>query len=175
MQGQLVFTGRTLDVALKQPDTWFVVKTDQGVRYTRAGAVQVAADGTLRTPEGHRYLGSDHNVMRVRTDARSVALSPNGSVTVDDSATNQQLAVVTFANGADLQKEGSVLVRAGSSARPRPAAPDLEVGTLESSNAGGMGGMNSLVQASREFEMLTKVIEAFSQTEQRTAQDVARK
>jgi flagellar basal body rod protein FlgG len=35
--------------------------------------------------------------------------------------------------------------------------------------------MTSLVQASREFEMLTKVIDAFSQVELRVAQTVAQK
>ena len=175
-QGQMVYTARSLDVALRQPDTWFVVKTPQGERYTRAGAIQVGTDGTLRTPEGYQYLGANRAVIRARTDARQVSISPNGSVTVDDSETNQQLAVVSFANTEGLVKEGAVLVRATPAAgRPRVATPDLEMGTLESSNSSALGGMNALVTASREFEMLTKVIEAFSQIEQRVAQDVARK
>ena len=172
----MVYTARSLDVALRQPDTWFVVKTPQGERYTRAGAIQVGTDGTLRTPEGYQYLGANRAVIRARTDARQVSISPNGSVTVDDSETNQQLAVVSFANTEGLVKEGSVLVRATPAAgRPRVAAPDLEMGTLESSNSSALGGMNALVTASREFEMLTKVIEAFSQIEQRVAAEVARK
>ena len=113
---------------------------------------------------------------RPRTDARNVAISANGGVTVDDADTGQQLSVVKFANPEGLVKEGSVLVRATPSAgRARAAAPNIEMATLESSNASALGGMTSLVQASREFEMLTKVIEAFSQVEQRVAQDVARK
>lgn len=176
MQGPMTFTGRTLDVALRQPNAWLVVKTDQGERYTRAGAVQVGADGTLRTPEGYPYVGTNHSVIRVRAAANNVAISFNGEVTVDGAATGLQLAVVTFADSAGMQKEGSVLMRAGATTpRPRSVVPDLEVGTLELSNAGGMGGMTGMVQSSREFEMLTKVIEAFSQMEQRTAQEVARK
>jgi flagellar basal body rod protein FlgG len=175
-QGQLVYTGRATDVALRDPDTWFVVKTPQGERFTRAGAIQVAADGTLRTPEGYLYVGTNHSILRARTDARNVAISANGGVTVDDADTGQQLSVVKFANPEGLVKEGSVLVRATPSAgRARAAAPNIEMATLESSNASALGGMTSLVQASREFEMLTKVIEAFSQVEQRVAQDVARK
>ena len=175
-QGPLVFTGRSTDVALRQPDNWFVVKTPQGERYTRAGAVQVAVDGTLRTPEGYPYLGANHSIMHARSDAGSVGISSSGNVTVNDVDTGQQLSVVTFANPDGLVKEGSVLVRATPTAgRARPAAPDLETATLESSNASALGGMTSLIQASREFEMLTKVIEAFSQVEQRTAQEVAGK
>lgn len=175
-QGQSVYTGRPLDVALRQADTWFVVKTPQGERYTRAGAIQVGTDGTLRTLEGYQYLGTNRAVIHARTDARQVSVSPSGSVTIDDTETNQQLAVVSFGRAEGLVKEGAVLVRATPAAgRPRAAKADLEVGTLESSNSSALGGMNSLVTASREFEMLTKVIEAFSQIEQRVAEDVARK
>ncbi len=175
-QGQLVFTGRGLDVALRQPDTWFVVKTPQGERYTRAGSIQVSVDGTLRTPDGYPYLGTKRTVLRASSDVRRVAISSNGNIVADDTETNQQLAVVKFTNPDGLVKEGSVLVRATPTAgQARLAEPDLEMATLESSNSSALGGMTSLVQASREFEMLTKVIEAFSQVEQRVAQEVARK
>jgi flagellar basal body rod protein FlgG len=165
-----------MDVALRQPDTWFVVKTPQGDRLTRSGSIQVAADGTLQTPEGYQYLGVNHSVLRARSDARSVSISANGCITVDAVETGQQLSVVTFAKPSGLVKEGSTLVRATAQAGlVQPTAPDLEMATLESSNASSLDGMTSLVQASREFEMLTKVIEAFSQVELRVAQDVARK
>jgi len=175
-QGQIVFTGRATDVALRDPESLFVIKTPQGERYTRAGSIQVGADGTLRTPEGHAYIGTDRTVLRARTDARAVSISHNGSVVVDGIDTGQQLSVVAFDNPGGLVKEGDVLLRATPNAgRGKLVVPDLEVSSLESSNASALGSMTSLVQASREFEMLTKVIDAFSQIEQRVAQSVAQK
>jgi flagellar basal-body rod protein FlgF len=175
-QGQLVFTGRTTDVALRDRDSLFVVKTPQGERYTRAGSIQVAADGTLRTPDGYLYVGADHKVLRARSDARGVSVGNNGNIIVDNVETGQQLFVVKFANPSGMVKEGDVLLRATPNAgRLAAVAPDLEVATLESSNASALGSMTSLVQASREFEMLTKVIDAFSQVELRVAQSVAQK
>ncbi len=175
-QGQLVYTGRATDVALRDPDAWFVVKTPQGERLTRTGSIQVAADGTLRTPDGYQYMGTNHSILRARSDAQSVSISDNGNIIVDSTETGQQLSVVKFANSAGLVKEGAVLLRATPSAgRAKEVAPELETSHLESSNASALGGMTSLVQASREFEMLTKVIEAFSQVELRVAQSVAQK
>jgi flagellar basal-body rod protein FlgG len=83
---------------------------------------------------------------------------------------------VAFNNPNGLVKEGDVLLRATSNAgRAKAIEPDLELGSLESSNASAIGSMTSLVQASREFEMLAKVIDAFSQVELRVAQSVAQK
>ena len=175
-QGQLIHTGRSTDVALRDPDTWFVVKTPQGERLTRAGSIQVAIDGTLRTPEGHFYIGAKHSILRAQSNTNDVSISSGGSLVVDGVETGQQLSVVKFANPAGLVKEGAVLVRATPAAgRATAVPPDLEPSTLESSNASALSNMTSLVQASREFEMLAKVIEAFSQIETRVAQTVAQK
>ena len=46
-QGQLSQTGRGLDVAFRDTDSLFVVRTPQGERYTRAGSFQVLPDGRL--------------------------------------------------------------------------------------------------------------------------------
>lgn len=55
-QGQLQQTGRGLDVALRDPDQLFVVKTQNGERYTRAGSFDIRADGRLTTRSGDIVL-----------------------------------------------------------------------------------------------------------------------
>jgi len=174
-QGQLVHTGRGLDVALKDPDQWFRVSAPQGIRYTRVGAMQLASDGILRSPEGFAYLDGGGNVLRVRPDARTAVIAPDGGLSVDGIDSGQKLSVVRFTNPGALVKDGSVLMRALPNAgRPVPTDPDLETEAIESSNASALSGMTSLVQAAREFEMVTRVIDAFSNIEHRTAQEVGR-
>ncbi len=174
-QGALNSTGRSLDVALRDPDHWLAVSTPQGERYTRSGALQLAADGTLRTPEGATYVGSNHKPIKVPPNAQSVAVNATGNIIVDGLDTGSRLHTVSFARSAGLVKEGAVLVRAlPNAARPVNVDPDLEPGALETSNASALSGMTSLVQASREFEMMTKVIQAFSELEKLTAQQVGR-
>lgn len=171
--GQITSTGRPLDVALRGPDGLFVVGTPQGERYTRAGHVTVGSDGTLTTPDGKPYLGADRRPLRVPPDAGSVTFSPDGSLLVDGVEAGSKLAVVSFQNPGGLEKEGDVLLRARPEAgRAQPATADLEVGALELSNASAIHGMTSLVTASRHFEMLTKVIEAFSQADRSAATSI---
>jgi flagellar basal-body rod protein FlgF len=174
-QGQLIHTGRSLDVALKDPNHWFRVSTPQGVRFTRVGSMQPSSDGILRSPDGFPYLDAANVVMRVQRDARSVAIGPDGTLTVDGLDSGQRLSVVCFANPGALIKDGAILMRALPNAGQAKAIDaDLETEAIESSNASALGGMTSLVQAAREFEMVTRVIDAFSNLEHRTAQEVGR-
>jgi len=48
----------------------------------------------------------------------------------------------------------------------------LESSALEQSNANAISSMTTLVNASRQFEMVAKVIEAFSQTEHKAATSI---
>jgi len=174
-QGSMVQTGRPLDVALQSPDSWFAVATPKGERYTRAGSIQLGNDGTLRTTEGRYYVDQNKNPIRIFPDATSVSIGSNGAVSVDGIETGVYLRVVQFPKPAGLVKEGTLLVRATpQSGKAEAVAADLETEAIESSNASALDCMTSLVQASREFEMVTRVIDAFSNLEQRTAQEVAR-
>jgi flagellar basal body rod protein FlgG len=174
-QGQLVHTGKPLDVALKSPDQWFRVNTPRGERLTRVGTLTLAADGLLKTPEGHNYLSTSGAPLRVPPEAKTISLGPDGALVIDGIDSGQRLDVVEVGRNVNLLKEGSVLMRmAPGSPAPRQLDADLETGTLESSNASALEGMTNLVQSAREFEMVTKVIDAFSNIEHRTAQEVGR-
>lgn len=171
-QGQLQQTGRGLDVALRDPDQLFVVRTQNGERYTRAGSFDIRADGRLTTRSGDIVLGADHKPIVVPPSATDVRIAPTGDVIANGETTNMRLMVVSFPNPQGLQKEGSVLLRAQNAGRPVQRDPDLATGTIELSNASALDGMTSLVTASRDFEMMSKVVEAFSDIEKRSATDI---
>src|SRR5690606_9960748 len=171
--GQIVHTGRELDVALTREEGLFVVRTADGDRYTRAGKLVVATDGTVTTPDGHTYVGTDRKPLRVAPGASHVAVNAAGALVVDGSETNARLLVVRFQNPAGLEKEGHVLLRAGAEAgRPEAIEPSVQVGALELSNASAVSGMTALVTVSRQFEMLSRVIDAFAQADRRAATDI---
>src|SRR4051812_28961694 len=50
-QGQIVHTGRNLDVALTDEKGFFAVSTPNGDRFTRQGSFRVSVDGTLLTAD----------------------------------------------------------------------------------------------------------------------------
>lgn len=174
--GQLVHTGRALDVALSDNQGLFGVATENGERYTRAGNFQLGANGTLVTAEGHAVLGENRRPIQLGPDANSIQIAPDGSISSAGEDTGMKIGVFRFANPAALEKDGLLLLRARPEAgRPEAHAGAIESGALESSNANMVTNMTTLVNASRQFELVTRVIEAFSQIERRAATDLMRR
>ncbi len=177
--GQIVDTGKPFDAAIQDPNGFFVVQTAQGQRYTRAGSFRLTHDGALTLPDGSPVLGDNRRPIKVDATLENVHIDNQGQIvggdTVDGPAqTLGKLMVVKFPNLSGLQKEGHVLLRA----LPQAGAPtaydgDISGGCLETSNANAVQGMTQLVTLSREFEMITKVIEAFSQVDRKAATDIA--
>ncbi len=179
--GEIVSTGNKLDVALTDERSFFAVQTPQGIRYTRAGAVRVAPDGTLTTPEGYAYLGENKRPLAVPPAVKAATFTSDGRLQINTEPfggieTTSKLLTVSFERPEALVKEGNVLFRA-SEGSGMPVATDVQLAleSLELSNANPVKAMTGLVSASRQFEMVSRVIEAFSSIEKRTATDVMKK
>jgi flagellar basal body rod protein FlgG len=167
--GQMVQTGRPLDAAISDDKSFFVVSTPQGDRYTRAGSFRMAVNGTVTTPDGYPVLAANHRPVKTDPHAANVSIDREGNL-ITDGVQGQQLALVTFQNLGGLERDGQVLFKA----RPDAGAPKisdalLETNSVELSNANAVTGMTSLVTTSRNFEMISKVIEAFGDIDKRAA------
>src|SRR3954447_16058593 len=68
--GQMVQTGRPLDVAITDDKSFFMVATPQGERYTPARSVRMALKGWLPPPDGYPTFGTNHRAVKV--DPRSL-------------------------------------------------------------------------------------------------------
>ena len=171
--GQIVHTGRSLDVAIPDDRGLFAVATDQGERYTRAGSFRVSVEGTLVTANGQSVLGPNHRPVQIPADATDIQISPDGTIHSAGEPTGASIGIFTFQNLEGLQKEGDILFRARPDAgRVQSHTVMLEPNSLEQSNANAISSMTTLVNASRQFEMVAKVIEAFSQAEHKAATSI---
>ncbi len=171
--GRFESTERPLDVAIRDDGVFFVVKTPGGERYTRAGSIQIRQDGTLMTADGQPYVDSSRRPIVVPTESGEVSVSESGDVVVGGQTTIARLLTVRCGPGAELVKEGSVLFRlAGGAAQAVSVDPKLDVGTLELSNVSTVKTMSTLVNATREFDMLARVIDAFGAIERSAATTV---
>lgn len=174
--GMIVPTGRDLDVAIPDDKGFFAVATPNGERYTRAGSFRLTAEGTLVTSAGQAVLGANRRPVQLPPGSTGVEVAPDGRVTVAGEPTGTTIGVFTFQNLSGLEKEGEVLFRARPEAgRAVAHTVALETRALEGSNANAISSMTTLVNASRQFEMVAKVIEAFSQTERRAATDIMKR
>ncbi|MEP7051212.1 MAG: flagellar hook basal-body protein [Pseudomonadota bacterium] len=170
--GQMVQTGRPLDAAIADDKSFFVVSTPQGERYTRAGSFRLSVNGTVTTPDGYPILATNHRVVKTDPHAGNIALDRDGNL-VTDGVQGQKLGLVTFPNLGGLERDGQVLFKARPDAgQPQASDALLETASVELSNANAVTGMTSLVNTSRNFEMISKVIEAFGEIDKRAASGI---
>jgi flagellar basal-body rod protein FlgF len=169
--GPLQITNKPLDVAI-EGDGFFAIKTPRGERYTRAGAFQIGADGTLVTAQGYAVSDASGNPISVQPDAKVLSMGDDGRLTVDDAEAGQ-LKMVRFRQLNGLEKDGDTMFRATARSGTAEVSQATVIGgALEMPNVSIVKGMTDLVSATRAFEALEKAVETFSQLEHRAATDI---
>jgi flagellar basal-body rod protein FlgF len=161
--GALLSTGRDLDVAING-DGWIAVQGPDGKEaYTRAGDLQVDANGQLTTGTGHPVLG-DGGPITV-PPYTSIFFARDGSISVvaqgqtpDTTATVDRIKLVKPDDSAiERGSDGLFHMKDGSQAES-DASVQLGSGTLESSNVNTADAMVTMIELARHFEMQVKAI-----------------
>jgi flagellar basal-body rod protein FlgG len=144
-------TGEPLDLAV-EGEGWFAVQTAQGVRYTRNGAFQAAANGTLVDQLGNPVLGRGGGAVQVRADG-----------TVDPAA----VGLFALQNA---RKVGDALFT-GAAAGPAPGA--VRTGALEGSGVDAARTMVDMLASLRALEAAQKAIQTIDESLSKAATQVA--
>jgi flagellar basal-body rod protein FlgF len=163
-QGPLMATGRPLDVAV-QGEGWIAVQAPDGQEaYTRAGNLQVDANGQLQTVSGFNVL-SDGGPIAIPPD-NSITISPDGTVSVvplfgvPNNVIDAGRIKLVNPPAADLVRgdDGLFRLRDGQAAEADEnvrLAPE----TLEGSNVNPVDSMVRLISLARQFEMQVKMLQ----------------
>ncbi|WP_119353748.1 flagellar basal-body rod protein FlgF [Azohydromonas sediminis] len=159
-------TGRPLDIAMKG-NAWLAVQALDGTEaYTRAGALDLDAEGNLVTKNGHPVIG-DGGPITVPAGTR-VSIAPDGTVSAsrDDgtSAVVGRLKLVT--PEAPLQRGADGLFRAAGGELPADANARVQDGALEGSNVSAVETMVAMITAARQFEHQMKMLQTAERQEQ---------
>jgi len=156
-QGSLEQTGRSLDVALTTPG-FIRVRTPAGATaLTRAGNLQVSADGQLRTAGGDAL---DPPVQIPRgIDEEKLSIAPDGTVSAGKRKVGQiSLVEVTNPNGLQPDGEGTWVPTAASGPIREARGARLQQGSLESSNVDLANVMTNLSEAQQGYELAGKAV-----------------
>lgn len=156
-QGTLSQTGREFDVALEGKG-FFSVKNDKGTFYTRDGAFSRDASGKLVTKSGDAVLSDAGSEIAIPIDARVLKIAADGTVQADDTVVGK-LGVSEFADEQKLMPMGGNLYSANGQT-PEPSTTRVLQGAIEGSNVQPVLQMTSLLQASRNYEALTRAMRA---------------
>jgi flagellar basal-body rod protein FlgG len=143
-------TGEPLDLAISG-DGFFAVQTARGVRYTRNGSFQAAADGTLADAQGNKVL------------------SANGRpVTVNADGTIDPKSVGCFAL-TNARKQGDALFTGTAGGQ---ATGTVGSGVLEASGVDAGRTMVDMMASLRAFEAGPKAIQTIDSSLEKAATQV---
>ncbi|HEX2012089.1 MAG TPA: flagellar basal-body rod protein FlgF [Roseateles sp.] len=157
--GAINATGRNLDVAM-QGNAWLAVQGLDGVEaYTRAGALDVNAEGLMVLRNGLQVLG-DGGPITVPPDSE-LQIGGDGTVTAKLPTGNPinigRLKLVT--PEAPLTRGEDGLFRAADGDLPADPNARLQDGALEGSNVSAVETMVSMIAAARQFEQQMKLLQ----------------
>jgi flagellar basal-body rod protein FlgG len=177
-QGTLQQTGRDLDIAIEGPGYLRVLDpVTQGTMYTRAGNLDINANGQLviGSAQVGRLLDPP---IQIPQDATAVVINSNGEVMTrqpgaTELAVQGQLQLAQFINPDGLLKVGqNMYMQTDASGPETPANPGqqglgvLRQGNLEASNVEPVQELIDLITTQRAFELNSQAVQAGDQVMQ---------
>ncbi len=170
-QGQLLSTGRDLDLAVDGEGFFQIQRPGGETFFTRDGTFQLDRDGNLVNSQGFPLVPN----IQVPIEALSITILDDGTVSALVAGSTQptqlgRLELTRFANPAGLVAMGNNLVTPSeASGDPEAGAPGeigfgrISQGFLESSNVNIAEELVQMILAQRAFEVNSRVIQAGDQ------------
>jgi flagellar basal-body rod protein FlgF len=172
--GPVMSTGRALDVAVSG-NSWLAVQSLDGTEaYTRAGSLQVNAEGQLVTLAGLPVVG-DGGPINLPANA-SIEVGTDGSLTstVPGQRPAQAGRLKLVTPEAPMVRGTDGLFRAADGADlPNDATARVMSGSLEGSNVSPVQTMVAMIAAARQFEQQMKALKGAEEREQGAAKLLA--
>ncbi|MHB8346862.1 MAG: flagellar basal-body rod protein FlgF [Acidiferrobacterales bacterium] len=173
--GIIQSTGRPLDVAINGSGFIAVQAPDGSEAYTRAGNLQVTANGILTTGAGYPVIGNSGPI--AIPPSQKITIGSDGTISVLPAGeTPEAMAVIDRIKLVDppvgsLMKgsDGLIRMQNGSSA-PADANVKLVTGSIESSNVNVVDAMVNMISLARKFEMQIKMMHTTQQDDTSAAQ-----
>jgi flagellar basal-body rod protein FlgF len=164
--GPISVTGRNLDVAM-QGNAWLAVQARDGTEaYTRAGALELDAEGQLRTRNGLAVVG-EGGPITVPANAQ-VLIGGDGTVSarVGNEAPQAVGRLKLVTPDAPLQRGEDSLFRKPDGDLAADPAARLQDGALEGSNVSPVEAMVAMISAARQFEQQMNMVKTAQDREQ---------
>lgn len=173
--GPMIETGRALDVAV-QSKGWITLSTPDGNEaYTRAGSLEINANGVLQTRSGIPVLG-DGGIITIPAGA-NITIGKDGTVSLVNESGSKSVVnaigriklvnppednLVRGADGLFRAKDGLV--------QNTDDKVVLYSGFIENSNVNPVEQMVSMISLSRQFEMQMKALTTADQDDRAATQ-----
>ena len=153
--GSIEMTGNDLDVAIEADNSFFVVSTPAGERYTRAGDFAIDNTGRLVTADGKPVLGDGGEIV-FGNEETNIAVAVDGTIS-SSAGLKGKLRIAAFPDTTVLSKDGDNLYSA-SAAPQAPAFIRVRQGALEKSNVSGVEELTAMLDVQRAYERISSMV-----------------
>ena len=156
-------TSRNLDV-MAQGNAWFALQALDGTEaYTRAGSLNISADGTLTSSQGLPMLDEAGAPISIPAGS-DINFGVDGVISVSQAGrpptTAGRLKMVTPTEAQSLQRSADGFFRSrDDETLPADRTAKLSAGVLESSNVNPVEAMVGMINAARQFEAQMRLIQ----------------
>lgn len=160
--GTPVMTGNPLDVAING-EGFFVVNTDSGPRYTRAGSFQLDTENNLVTPQGYRVQGDGGDISIDTTTGNGIIdIDTRGTITYDDAEVDV-LQVVKIPPEALIRKGNNLFdIKPGYTPEPVERL-SVNQSYLETANVEPVREMVEMIATQRAYDSFQRVIRSLNE------------
>jgi flagellar basal-body rod protein FlgF/flagellar basal-body rod protein FlgG len=176
--GAMQQTGNPLDIAI-DGNAFLAVRTPNGDRYTRNGALQINASGQLVTSEGYQVLGEAGPITFQNTD-RDIEIAKNGLISVREGTNTRadsprgKLRLVAFEQPHRLRKDGGSTFLAPEGLEPVAAKGSTVLqGAIEKSNVRGVVEMTRLIEVTRHYTEVAGLLQQQNEMRRTSLQQLA--
>jgi flagellar basal-body rod protein FlgF len=172
-QGGLKQTQAPLDLAI-EGQGFFQVAAPAGTRFTRDGRFGMDAQGRLVNAAGHAVLDAGGGEIVFDQKKGQPTIAADGTVSQAGEIIGK-VGVVRFPSLAALSKDGDGLYRNVTNLQPEPA-PDARVrqGMVETSNVKPVAQITQLIEVSRAYESIARMMAATSDLSSRSIERLGR-
>lgn len=168
--GPVQVTNRNLDVAMKD-NAWMAVQGLDGTEaYTRAGAMDVNADGQLVTMSGMPIMG-DAGPITLPQDSE-IVIAPDGTVSAKTQGQNPEVVgrIKMVTPEAPLTRGDDGLFRSSTGQDlDADANARLQGGALEGSNVSPIETMVAMITVARQFDEQMKLLQLSEKQDQQAS------
>ena len=172
-QGALRATNSTFDLAIDGPG-FFRVQTANGERFTRDGHFRLDDTGRIVTQAGLPLLDAGGAEVIIDPKKGAVEIARDGSISQGIEQVGR-LGVVAFADLSGLEKAGDNQFRNTTNQQPQPATGSLiRQGMLEGSNVNPILQVTDMVEVTRAYESLARMMDSTQELSRRTVERLGR-
>jgi len=167
--GPIQHTGNDLNAALRNENEFFVVNTNEGPQYTRAGNFTLDQQGRLVTSDGFPVAGDGGELI---IQGGIGKITSGGFIEVNGNRVGQLQIVKIQDPASSLQRVGSNRFKLidGTATPEAVPTPSLVPKSIEGANVSAVQAIVELISASRGFELYTKTAQSIDSMNQSAIQ-----